>query len=82
MRFSLLQLLLFVAVIALSLATFGPWGIAITIFLGGQTLLRRRAVDRVALIVVWGLVFVLGSCMLHRHWEAVWIWKCKNHYDT
>ncbi len=78
MQFSMLKLLLLVAVIALSLATFGVWGIAITIFLVVQAVWIRRAADRVALVAVWGLAFVIGSCVIHGHRELAWLSHCRN----
>jgi len=77
-QFSLLKLLLLVAVIAVSLATFGVWGIAITIFVTAQTFWIRRSANRVALVAIWGLVFVLGSCVVHGHREAYRLCHCRN----
>lgn len=82
MRFSLLQLLLFVATIALSLATFGPWGIAVTLFLLVQMLWVRRASDGVKLIAFWGILFVLGTCVVHGHREGYRISGCRNNLHT
>jgi hypothetical protein len=77
-QFSLLKLLLFVPVFAMSLATFGVWGIAVILFLAPQILLFRNGANRVELIVVWGLVFVMGSCAVHGHREAYRLSGCRN----
>lgn len=78
MLFWLSKLLLLVVVIALSLATFGPWGIAVTAFLVAQCLWIRHASHRVSLVVALGLLFLLGSCMIHGHREASRLMACRN----
>jgi hypothetical protein len=80
-QFSLMKLLLFVAVISLSLATFGAWGIAVTLVLA-QTLWIRNASDRVGAILGVGLVFVLASCVMHGHREAGRWCTCMNNLKT
>ena len=79
MLFWLSKLLLLVVVIAFSLATFGPWGIAVTAFLIAQCLWIRHARHRVSLVVTLGVLFLLGSCVIHGHKEASRLMVCRNH---
>lgn len=81
-QFSLRKLLLLVAVIASSLATFGAWGIAITLFVIIQAICIRRAAGRVQLVAIWGLIFLLGSCAAHGHREGYRLGSCRNNLRT
>jgi len=77
-QFSLKKLLLFFIVIALALALFGGWGIAVVLFLLVQTVWIKDAGNRLSIVSAWALLFVLGTCVVHSHREASRISACRN----
>lgn len=81
-QFTLRKLLLLAAVIASSLATFGAWRIAITLFVMVQAFCIRKAANRVMLVAIWGLVFLLGSCTVHGHREGYRRASCRDNLRT
>lgn len=79
LQFSLTKVLLFAAVVALSVATFGPLGIgAVVVLLLVTVFFRRGAADRSAFILGTALFFLFLSCVAHGHREAARLSACRN----
>jgi hypothetical protein len=78
MQYSLKKLLLVVPMLGFALALFGVLGIAVVVFLLAQTIWMEKAVHRVSVVLVWAVLFVLASCVVHGHREVHYWYMCRN----